>query len=226
VDDGAGDDGPSFAMLLARHSNAAEDSWLRVVLPRAAPLLCYCASCGRVLRDQAGRTKQDESDEGRADQVFTHLGIASFAALLPLGLLFINPLHFAYAAAIRAARQYLRNPGDSDRSRVAAMAWREQVRRTLTVATSVSLIGSLISLAALIFAWPYSAAVVITALINCAVSLAIALASSGMRCGTISGWLTWARLRTSLWRSDRGESLQGNVFWWGENGLQLAASLV
>jgi len=220
--------GPSFAMLLARHSNAAEDSWLRVVLLGAAPLLCYCASCGRVLRDQAGRTKQDESDEGRADQVFTHLGIASFAALLPLGLLFIKPGYISHTLrqfaplvsifgipAIATGVALLQWPGESKSG------------RTLTVATSVSLIGSLISLAALIFAWPYSAAVVITALINCAVSLAIALASSGhalrydLRLAHVG-----AIAHLSLAVLTVANLFRGNVFWWGENGLQLAASLV
>src|SRR4030095_3112002 len=83
----------SFAMLLARHSSGAENDLPRAALLGVAPLLCHCASCGVILRDHAGRLRQAESDESRADQIFTHLGIASFSTLLPLGLLFINPGH-------------------------------------------------------------------------------------------------------------------------------------
>src|SRR5262249_54224327 len=83
--------GPSLAMLLAKHSSAAEGESLRAALLGVAPLLCYCAGSAVILRDQAGRPKQDESDEPRVDQIFTHLGIATFATLLPLGLLFIKP---------------------------------------------------------------------------------------------------------------------------------------
>src|SRR5262249_50727554 len=80
--------GPSFAMLLVRHSSGAQTGWLRVVVLGAAPLLCYWISCAAALRDQ---DEQYESDERRAEQIFVHLGIASFATLLPLGLLFIKP---------------------------------------------------------------------------------------------------------------------------------------
>src|SRR5262245_4783139 len=80
--------GSSFAMLMVRHSSEAQAGWRRVALLGVAPLLCYIVSCGVIIRGQA---KQPESDDLEADQIFTHLGIASFAALLPLGLLFIKP---------------------------------------------------------------------------------------------------------------------------------------
>src|SRR5215468_9346888 len=57
--------GPSFALLMARHSSGAQEGWLRVALLGVAPLLCYLVSCGVILLDQA---KQDESDERIADQ--------------------------------------------------------------------------------------------------------------------------------------------------------------
>src|SRR5215475_166310 len=50
--------GPSFAMLLARHSSVAENDLPRAALLGVAPLLCHCASCGVILRDQAGRTNR------------------------------------------------------------------------------------------------------------------------------------------------------------------------
>src|SRR5262245_48279815 len=49
--------GPSFAMLLARHLSVAEDVRLRSAMLGVAPLLCYCASCGLILRGQASREK-------------------------------------------------------------------------------------------------------------------------------------------------------------------------
>jgi len=220
--------GPSFAMLLARHSSVAENDLPRAALLGVAPLLCHCVSCGVILRDQAGRLKQAESDESRADQLFTHLGIASFSTLLPLGLLFINPGHFSQTLrqfaplvsvfgipAIATGVALLQWPADS------------QSGKTRTAATSVSLVGSLILLAALIFAWPNPVAVVITALINCAVSLAMALASSrqalryDLRLAHAS-----AIAHLSLAAMTAANLLSGNVHLWSEDGRLLAASLV
>ncbi|MGH9935498.1 MAG: hypothetical protein ACREAM_04575, partial [Blastocatellia bacterium] len=171
--------GPSFAMLLARHSSGAEEGLLRATLLGVAPLLCYWVSCGSVLSHQAKRPKQDESDERRADQVFTHLGIASFAALLPLGLLFIKPGYIS--ETLRRLAPLVSIFGiPAIATGVALLQWPEenQSGKTRTAATSVSLIGSLISMTALFVAWPNAVAVIITALINCAVCLAIALKSS------------------------------------------------
>ena len=135
--------GPSFAMLLAGHSNGAEGDWLRAALLGVAPLLCYCASCGVILRDQAGQRKQDESDERRADQIFTHLGIASFATLLPLGLLFIKPGHISQT--LRQFAPLVSVFGiPAIATGVALLQWpvESQSGKTRTAATSVSLIGS------------------------------------------------------------------------------------
>jgi hypothetical protein len=220
--------GPSFAMLLARHSSDAEEGLLRAALLGVAPLLCHCASCGVILRDQAGRPKQDESDERRADQIFTHLGIASFATLLPLGLLFIKPGHVSQTLrqfaplvsvfgipAIATGVALLQWPGDG------------QSGKTRTAATSVSLVGSLISLAALVFAWPNPVAVVVTALINCAVCLAMALASSGQALRydlRLAHAIAIAHL--SLAVLTVANLFSGNVLRWSENGPRLAASLI
>lgn len=174
--------GPSFAMLMARHSSGAQGGWLRAILLGVAPLICYWISCGAVLSDHR---KQDERDERDADQIFTHLGIASFAALLPLGLLFIKPGYISQTLrqfaplvslfGIPAIASGVALLQDSARP---VRLDEKQSGKTQTAATSIAIIGSLISLAALIFAWPNVIAVTITALINCAVCLAIALASS------------------------------------------------
>jgi hypothetical protein len=172
--------GPSLAMLLAKHSSDAEEVFLRAALLGVAPLICYCASCGEMLRGQSGRRKQDEGAERRADQVFTHLGIASFATLLPLGLLFIKPGNLSQT--LRQLAPLVSVFGiPAIATGVALLQWpvESQSGKTRTAATSVGIIGSLISLAALIFAWPNPVGVIITASINCAVYLAVALASSG-----------------------------------------------
>jgi hypothetical protein len=219
--------GPSFAMLLAKHSGDAEQASLRAALLGVAPLICYCASCGVMLRGQAGRQKEDEDAERRADQAFTHLGIASFATLLPLGLLFIKPGHISQTLrqfaplvsvfgipAIATGVMLLQWPAES------------QSGKTRTAATSVGLVGSMISLAALVFAWPNPVGVVITASINCAVYLAVALASSRQALrydlklahAIAIAHLTLAALTVA-------NLFSGNVFRWIENGPQLAASL-
>ena len=217
--------GPSFAMLTSKHSSGAQAGLLRAVLLGVAPLICYWASCGVILRDRA---KGDESDERDADQIFIHLGIASFATMLPLGLLFIKPGYISQTLrqfaplvslfgipAIATGIVLLQGPEEN------------QSGKTRTAATSVSLIGSLISLIALIFAWPNAIAVMTTALINCAVCLAIALASSGQalrydlrlaHAGAIASlslaFLTVANL------------FSRNVLSWSEDGPRLVGSFV
>src|SRR5262245_23477232 len=220
--------GPSFAMLLAKHLSVAEDVMLRAALLGVAPLLCHCASCGVILRGQASREKQDEGAERRADQIFTHLGIASFATLLPLGLLFIKPGRISQTLrqfaplvsvfgipAIATGVALLQWPGESLSG------------KTRTAATSVSLVGSLISLAALVFAWPNPVAVVGAAVINCAVCLAMALASSGhalrydlrlAHAGAIAHFSLAALTVANLF--------SGDVHSWSEDSPLLAASLV
>src|SRR5262245_28216645 len=222
--------GPSFAMLLARHLSVAEDVMLRAALLGVAPLLCYCASCGVILRDQAGRPKQDESDERRADQIFTHLGVASFAALLPLGLLFIKPGQISQTLrqfaplvsvfgipAIATGVALLQWPGEG------------QSGKTLTAATSVGLVGSLISLAALLFAWPNPVAVVGAASINCAVCLAMALASSGQALRydlRLAHAIAIAHFSLAALTVANLLSQDGDVRWWSEDGQRLAACLI
>src|SRR5262245_13324378 len=220
--------GPSLAMLLARHLNVAEDAWLRAALLGVAPLLCHCASCGVILRDQAGRLKQGADDESRADQIFTHLGIASFSTLLPLGLFFIKPGHVSQT--LRQFAPLVSVFGiPAIATGVALLQWpaESQSGRTRTAATSVSLVGSLISLAALVFAWPNPVAVVITALINCAVSLSMALASSrqslryDLRLAHAS-----AIAHISLAAMTAANLFSENVHLWSEDGQLLAAKLV
>ncbi|MGH9939649.1 MAG: hypothetical protein ACREAM_25695, partial [Blastocatellia bacterium] len=217
--------GPSFAMLMARHSSGAQAGLLRAALLGVAPLICYWASCGVILRDRAN---QDESDERGADRIFIHLGIASFAALLPLGLLFIKPGYISQTLRQFAPLVSLFGiPAIATGVVLLQSADEKQSGRTRTIGASVGIVGSLISLAALIFAWPNAIAVMATALINCAVCLAMALASSGRalrydlrlaHAGAIAhlslAFLTVANL------------FNRNVLSWSEDGPRLAGSLV
>ncbi|HMB27661.1 MAG TPA: hypothetical protein VKS99_06115, partial [Blastocatellia bacterium] len=220
--------GPSFAMLLTRHLNVAEDAWLRAAMLGVAPLLCHCASCGVILRGQARLLKQGASDESRADQIFTHLGIASFSTMLPLGLLFIKPGHVSQT--LRQFAPLVSVFGiPAIATGVALLQWpaESQSGKTRTAATSVGLVGSLILLAALGFAWPYPVAVIITALINCAVSLAMALASSRQ---TLRYDLRLAHASAiahlSLAVMTAANLFSEKVHLWSEDGPLLAAGLV
>jgi hypothetical protein len=219
--------GPSLAMLLAKHSSDAEGGLLRAALLGVAPLICYCASCGEMLRGQSGWRKQDEGAERRADQVFTHLGIASFATLLPLGLLFIKPGNLSQT--LRQLAPLISVFGiPAIATGVALLQWpvESQFGKTRTAATSLGIIGSLISLAALVFAWPNPVGVIITASINCAVYLAVALAISGQaqrydlrlaHAGAIAHFSLASLTVANLF----GPSLH----WWSEDGRLLAAKL-
>ena len=179
-----------------------------------------------MLRGQSGRRKQDEGDERRADQVFTHLGIASFATLLPLGLLFIKPGNLSQTLRQLAPLISVFESRRLRPSRVVAMARGGRSGKTRTAATSLGLIGSLISLAALIFAWPNPVGVIITASINCAVYLAVALASSGQaqrydlrlaHAGAIAHF--------SLASLTVANLFSPSLHWWSEDNRLLAAKL-
>ncbi len=223
--------GPSFAMLLARHSSGAREGTLRAVLLGVAPLLSYCASCGVTLRKQAIRARQDKEDDGDdlwAGQPLTHLGVASFATLLPLGLFFIKPGHIS-----QTLRQFAPLAGVFGIPAIATglvslqVAGEKQSGGMRTAATSVVLIGSLISLAALIFAWPNATAVICSALINCAVCLAIALASSSQ---SLRYDLRLAHIgvvaHLSLAFLVVVNLISHNVLSWSEDGLRLAGAFV
>jgi hypothetical protein len=217
--------GPSFAMLMARHSAGAQDGWLRTALLGVAPLLCYWVSCGLVLRD---RVKRGAPDAPGADRIFIHLGVSSFAALLPLGLIFIKP-----GAVSQTLRQFaplaclFGIPSVGSGVTLLRGAEDKQTGKTQTAATSLILVGSLISLAALVFAWPNAIAVVITALINCAVCLSIALASSrnalryDLRLAHVG-----AMAHLSLATLTVANLFSGNVVSWTEDTARLAGSFI
>ncbi len=164
--------GPSFAMLMARHSGDAQTGWF--ILLGIAPLLCYWISCGAMLRNLVNR---DDVEERETDQVFTELGIASFATLLPLGLLFVKP-HTHTLRQYAPLVSLFGVPAIATGIAMLQGAGERQSGKTQTAATSIAIVGSLISLAALLFAWPNPVAVTVTALVNCVVCAAVAVGSS------------------------------------------------
>jgi hypothetical protein len=165
--------GPAFTMLMAKHWTGSQSSWPRMFLLGVAPLFCYWSACGQILREWK---RGDCAEEPGSDRVFLVLGIASFSTLLSLGLLFIKPgylsqslRHFAPLISLFAF------PAIASAIVLLEGAEDKQSGKAQTAATSLGIIGALIMLAALVFAWPNPSAVIVTSLINGAACLAIAM---------------------------------------------------
>ncbi|MBS1791964.1 MAG: hypothetical protein JST85_29930 [Acidobacteria bacterium] len=156
---------PSFSMLMAKHwqSSRAAIVWLAI-----APLVSYWLATGMMLRGT-----KEEDRERTANRNFLMLGVASFAALLPFGLLLVKSGIFSITIRNFAALITLFG--------VPAIACGLTLRaendvsgKTKTVATSVALLGALLSLGGLALAWPRLMPLIVVALINCAVCAVIA----------------------------------------------------
>lgn len=156
---------PSFSMLLAKHwqNNSAAFVWLAI-----APLVSYWLATGMMLRGA-----KEEDKELTANRIFLMLGIASFAALLPFGLLLVKSGIFSITVRNFAALITLFG--------VPAIACGLTLRteselsgKTKTAATSIALLGALLSLGGLALAWPRPVPLIVVALINCAVCGVIA----------------------------------------------------
>jgi hypothetical protein len=164
--------GPSFTMLLAQHWTAMDDAMRQLMLLGVLPLAFYWVSIGLVLR----RSKNDSSD-GYPVRHFNMLGIASFSASLPFGLLIVNEV--SYTATLRQYAPLFTFFGVP--AIVTGLSiWRrpavELSGGMRTVATSIGFIGALISFSALPIAWPGPGSLLIVALINSAICYALAFA--------------------------------------------------
>jgi hypothetical protein len=164
--------GPSFTMLLAQHWAAPDDAMRQLMLLGIFPLAFYGVSMGSVL----SRFK-NVSGDGYPVQHFILLGIASFSASLPFGLLIVNKM--SYSGTLREYAPLVTLFG------VPAIVtgfsiWRrpavELSGGMRTVATSIGFIGALISLSALLIAWPGPVTLLSVALINCAICYVLAFA--------------------------------------------------
>lgn len=212
--------GPSCALLLAQHWGNAITSTL---LLGGLPMACYWGVAGALRQASPGR---EEPDENETTRVFTLFGIAAFAALLPLGLLFVKTGDLAHAThrfawlvslfgvpAISvglAVWQRANNPASNNRRRGANQ----------TVATSLALIGALLALTGLLRAWPHVAMLLAIALLNAVVCLWAAWRY---------GW-SWAHTgavtHLTLAYLIGCNLLAGRVSLWEEDGRNLASALL
>src|ERR1051325_10267154 len=166
--------GSSVGQLLVRHFVAADTSPALLILLGAFPVCCYVATVGIALRVVLADREIDESE---TTTVFTVLGTMSFAALLPFGLLlykagplgmsmmYVAPLVTLWGLPMLASGTVL---------------WRRISNKELVVSrttgTALGILGLMIVLAGMIFAWPNPASIVPAALLNFAVFTALALA--------------------------------------------------
>jgi hypothetical protein len=164
--------GPSFTTLLTQHWAAPDDAMRQLMLLGILPLAFYWVSMGSVLSGF-----KNGSGDGYPARHFIMLGIASFAASLPFGLLIVNIVN--YSGALRPYALLFTFFGMP--AIVTGLSiWRrpavELSGGMRTVATSICFIGALISLSALPIAWPGPVTLLSVALINCAICYAFAFA--------------------------------------------------
>ena len=166
--------GSSIGQLLVRHFISPESSSALLVFLGGFPLVFYVVTVGLALRLVLA---DREIDEKETTTVFTILGVMSFAALLPFGLLlykagplgltmmYLAPLVTVWGLPMLATGTIL---------------WRRIKKRELvasrTTGTALGLLGVMVVLAGMVLAWPNPASIVPTALLNFAIFTALAVA--------------------------------------------------
>ncbi|MFN0111540.1 MAG: hypothetical protein ACKVZH_21965 [Blastocatellia bacterium] len=206
---------PSAAMLMAKHW---QDSGVAIVWLGVIPMVVYWLTTGAMLRQANEDSEDNEEHERRANRIFLMLGVATFSALLPFGLLLIKSGIFAVMAHRFAAFISLLG--------VPAIACGLTLRtngqfsgKTKTAATSIALLGGLLAFGGLALAWPRLWPLAIGTLINCAISAVVAwrfrLKSAHV---AAIGFFTLAYL---LVASERFGGLPA----WSDDGGRLIASL-
>ncbi|HEU4711292.1 MAG TPA: hypothetical protein VFS76_06985 [Pyrinomonadaceae bacterium] len=166
--------GSSIGQLLVRHFAAPDSAPALMVFLGAFPVICYVATVGLSLRVVLSDREVDESE---TTTVFTVLGVMSFAALLPFGLLlyksgplgltmmYLAPLVTLWGLPMLATGTIL---------------WRrinnEQLVAARTAGTALGIFGVAVVLLGMILAWPNPASIVPTALLNFAIFTALAIA--------------------------------------------------
>lgn len=210
--------GPSFAMLLTQHWRSSNAAAPMYALLGAAPLTFYWGSVAATLRRLKSLAVVGEDE---LKNVFVSLGIASFAALLPFGLLLVKlgnftpalrqcaPLVSLFGApAVAVGLTVLQKIGD------------RRAGEMRTAATSVGFIGSLASLTALAIAWPNPISVLMVASINCVICAAAArqfnlkIAHAFLIAHLLIAFLIGVNL------------FAGNIAPWQESGLRLMSNFV
>ena len=163
---------PSIAQLLVRRFAGPQASIATLWQLAAIPLACYAVGCGWPL---AKATQSTRLDEQSANRLFKLLGVASFAALLPLALLLVKterPL--ATLHELSAAVSLL---GSIPLAFGLAIWQRLESDESVGLriaGTSVAVLGAVVSLAGLAIAWPTPGFMLPTAAIQCAIFTVVA----------------------------------------------------
>jgi hypothetical protein len=165
--------GSSVGQLLVRHFAGPSSGPMRLVMLGAFPVLCYVIAGGFMLRRGAA---EEELDEAHANSILVTLGAATFATLLPVGLLLFKTgqasetlMHIAPLVSL-CGIPLLMN-GLLLHRRVTDRA----LEATHTAGTSIAIIGGLVCVSGIALGWPNPASVMSAALFNFAVFTILAL---------------------------------------------------
>lgn len=166
--------GSSIGQLLVRHFAAADSAPALLVFLGAFPVICYVVTVGLSLRVVLSDREIDESE---TTAVFTVLGVMSFAAMLPFGLLLYKAgplgLTMMYLAPIVTL-------WGLPMLATGTILWRRINNKDLvfarTAGTALGIVGVVIVLAGMILAWPNPASIVPAALLNFTIFTALAIA--------------------------------------------------
>ena len=165
--------GSSVGQLLIRHFASTQSSPSLLVTLGAFPVACYVAATAWKLKIAMA---DDVIDETETNAIFVTLGAATFAALLPFGLLLyktgpVSMTMMYLAPLVTLAGLPLLASG--------TLLWRRVLAKELaasrTAGTSVAIIGTMVVLSGMILSWPNPASIVPAALFNFAVFTALAL---------------------------------------------------
>jgi hypothetical protein len=165
--------GSSAGQLLIRHVAAPDNSPFLLLALGAFPIACYVATTAWKLKIAMA---DDVIDETETNAIFITLGAATFAALLPFGLLLYK------SGPVSMTMMYLAplvTLGGLPLLASGALLWRRVRAKELvasrTAGTSIAVFGALVVLAGMILAWPNPASIVPAALLNFAAFTAIAV---------------------------------------------------
>lgn len=165
--------GSSIGQLLVRHFADNNTSPPLLILLAAFPVMCYVITVGFALRLVLADREIDESE---TTTVFTILGVMSFAALLPFGLLLYK------SGALGHTMMYLApvvTLWGLPLLATGAVLWRgiknKELVASRTTGTALGVLGVFIVAAGMFLGWPNPESVIPAALLNFAIFTALAI---------------------------------------------------
>jgi hypothetical protein len=169
----AGVVGPSIAeLVIARHVNP-QSSLGTLYMLASLPLACYLTA---TLWPVARLRREGGIDEGEATSLFKLLGLASFAVLLPVGLLAYRT---GRAAAVLGDLAPLVSLTGGPALATGLLLWRRSTGPALvtirTTGSAIAVLGALMLVIAVALAWPQPAAMLATGLLCSAVLAGLAI---------------------------------------------------